>query len=212
MTFIKICGITRPVDADKAVEFGADALGFNFYAKSPRWIPPEQAWPIMQSLPKNVRPVALYVNKRWSDVTSLVERLGVRLVQIHADVHEPCPNKALEWIPAFPVKDQASLTIIENFLARCREMEYHPAAILVDAHVSGLYGGTGRTPPWEMLADFQCDVPLVLAGGLTPENVVKAIRTVRPWAVDVASGVEESPGIKDVSKMKRFIDAVRSVS
>ena len=113
------------------------------------------------------------------------------------------------WIPAFAVQDATSLLQITSHLEKWRSLGDVPAAILVDAHVPGQYGGTGQVAPWHLLVDFDPGVPLILAGGLTPENVAEAIRIVRPYAVDVASGVESSPGKKDPDKMRRFIDAVR---
>ena len=101
---------------------------------------------------------------------------------------------------------------IARYLDRCRSLELLPAAVLVDAHVSGQYGGTGQTLPWDLLADFRPGVPLILAGGLTPENVAEAVRLVRPYAVDVASGVELSPGRKDAEKMRRFIGSAREAA
>jgi phosphoribosylanthranilate isomerase len=148
--------------------------------------------------------------------------------------HRPAPFRALEvrWIPAFSVSEKDDLLKISRFLKECQRkgMEmpgerpsdlvawmnkpqqkspYFPEAILVDAHVPGQLGGTGKTAPWQLLADFQPEVPLILAGGLTPENVAEAVRIVRPYGVDVASGVEKSPGRKDPDKMKRFIDNAR---
>src|SRR5205814_5109867 len=117
----------------------------------------------------------------------------------------------IRWIPAFSVADAASLTAITTYLDLLASVGAAPAAILVDAHVPGLHGGTGQTAPWQLLADFRPGVPLILAGGLTPENVAEAIRIVRPYAVDVASGVESAPGKKDADKLRRFIEAVHSV-
>ena len=116
----------------------------------------------------------------------------------------------LRVIPAFTVRDRQSLQAITDYLDVCARRDQPPAAILVDAHVPGSFGGTGQTLPWELLADFSPGVPLILAGGLTPDNVARAIRMVRPYAVDVASGVESSPGKKDAELMKRFIDEAHS--
>ena len=138
-------------------------------------------------------------------------RLGrLHALQIHAAAPDPTATAPYSLIVAFSVKDAADLVAITAYLDRCRGTGRLPAALLIDAHVPGLHGGTGRTAPWDLLADFRPGVPLLLAGGLTPENVAEAIRRVRPYAVDVASGVESSPGRKDVDKMRRFIDNARS--
>jgi phosphoribosylanthranilate isomerase len=132
-------------------------------------------------------------------------------VQRHGD-HGDRLLAGTRWIPAFPVRDASSLQQIEAWLDRLRFLNGLPAAILVDAHVPGMHGGTGQTAPWQLLADFRPGVPLILAGGLTPDNVADAIRIVRPYAVDVASGVESKPGVKDPDKIRRFIDAVRRLT
>jgi phosphoribosylanthranilate isomerase len=113
------------------------------------------------------------------------------------------------WVVAFAVRDRQSLTAIDAYLDRCRQEGRLPDALLVDAHVPGEYGGTGQVAPWDLLAEYRPPVPLILAGGLTPENVAEAVRRVRPYGVDVASGVESSPGRKDAEKMRRFIAEAR---
>ncbi len=210
---VKICGITNENDAVAAVACGADALGLNFYPKSPRFVQPEMAAGIVRTLPPFVEPVALFVNEsfaRMTEAASLVP--GMRSIQYHGDNLDQFPDGPWRFIPAFSVKDSESLALVTRHLDGCRQEARVPAAILVDAHVPGLFGGTGRTAPWELLAGFSPGVPLILAGGLTPDNVAEAIRIVRPYAVDVASGVEQSPGVKDPEKMRRFVDAVRAAS
>ena len=206
---IKICGITNPADAQQAAALGADMIGLNFYAKSPRYIDETTVRSILQVLPTSVEPVALFVKEPMTQVERIVASLNIRTVQMHGDLSEtltPGPR----WIPAFAVRDGASLEKISAYLERLRSTGVVPAAVLVDAHVPGQFGGTGQTAPWHLLASFQPGVPVMLAGGLTPDNVAEAIRIVRPYAVDVASGVESSPGKKDADKMRRFIDAVKS--
>ncbi len=205
---VKICGITTRADAEQAAAFGADMIGLNFYAKSPRQIDAAIARLIVQALPATVEPIALYVNEPITQAWRNAEQLGIGTVQLHGDPPECLPS-GTRWIPAFPVRDAASLAQITACLDWLRAAGNAPAAILVDAHVPGQYGGTGQTAPWHLLADFKPGVPLILAGGLTPDNVAEAIRVVRPYAVDVASGVESAPGIKDPDKLRRFIDAVR---
>jgi phosphoribosylanthranilate isomerase len=200
---IKICGVTAVDAALAAVQAGADAIGLNFYPKSPRAISEATAVDILAVLPPFVEPVMLSVDESWEIALARLARLpGVRTIQRHDP--EP-PPVAVRWVPAFGVRDASSLEAIRALLEFCR-----PAAVLVDACVPGQRGGTGQTLPWDVLDGFDPGVPLVLAGGLTPENVAAAVKRVRPFAVDVASGVESSPGVKDVDRMRRFIDAVRT--
>jgi len=202
---IKICGITRPQDAQLAASAGADFLGLNFYPPSPRYISAANARQILADLPASARPVALFVQLRWKDAIAAAHALNIPTLQMHGDLRET-PPPAIAFLPAFPVKDAASLTRIREQLSVWHDAGISPLAILVDAHVPGLHGGTGTTAPWDLLADFDPGIPLVLAGGLTPENVGEAVRKVRPWGVDVASGVESSPGVKDAEKVRRFIE------
>ena len=209
---VKICGLTNEVDALEAVDMGADAIGFNFYLKSPRFISEEQAADIVPNLPPFVEPVALFVNETFAHMMAVCQRLGsLHTIQVHGDqLSPPPPSTSFRFIPAFGVKDETSLASITQFLKQCAQTGVSPAAIILDASVPGLHGGTGQSAPWRMLADFQPDVPIILAGGLTPENVAEAIRIVKPYAVDVASGVEKTPGVKDFEKMRRFIEAAKT--
>ena len=161
-------------------------------------------------MPAFVDPVGLFVE--WPTAAlSEYAALGVRTLQLHGNVRFDEPNWDGATIPAFPVKDAESLGAIDDWLSfYAQGLGWRPAAILVDAHVPGMHGGTGQTAPWHLLADYRPPVPLILAGGLTPENVAEAVRLVRPYAVDVASGVESRPGVKDPEKVRRFIDAARS--
>jgi phosphoribosylanthranilate isomerase len=133
-------------------------------------------------------------------------------VQWHGDNPELSAPTGLERIVAFAIRDDQSLASITRFLERCREHGCLPRAVLVDAHVAGMHGGTGKTAPWDRLADFHPGVPLILAGGLTPENVAAAVKRVRPYAVDVASGVESSPGRKCLDRVRRFIGEARAAA
>src|SRR5262245_8329211 len=207
---VKICGVTSTADALQAAALGADAVGLNFYPGSPRHVSPGDAAAILRELPPFVEPVGLYVNLPLPEVFAAASGLpGLRTVQWHGDEPEVSTSPSLRFIPAFAVRDREDLFRISRYLDRCRERGRLPAAVLVDARVAGLYGGTGRRAPWELIADFCPEVPLILAGGLTPDNVAEAVRVVRPYAVDVASGVESSPGRKDAEKMRRFIGNVR---
>jgi phosphoribosylanthranilate isomerase len=209
---IKICGITTVANALRAAALDIDAIGLNFCPASKRLVDVEVAKDIIDALPPFVEPVALYVNETLEQASSHAWHLGkVRTIQWHGDDPQVHPANAwYRYIPAFPILDAGSLGRVTGFLERCRATGRIPAAILLDGHASGLYGGTGQTAPWEMLAGFHPGVPVILAGGLTADNVAEAIRIVRPFAVDVASGVESKPGRKDPEKLKRFVDAVRA--
>jgi phosphoribosylanthranilate isomerase len=207
---VKICGITNFEDAEAAVRCGADALGFNFYPASPRHVPEAEAAKIVRALPPFVEPVALFVNESFERMASTTRGLGgVSTIQYHGEQPAACPRLPFRFIPAFSVQDGDSLRRITLFLDQCKEEGQLPVAVLLDASVPRVFGGTGRTAPWHLLAEFRPAVPVILAGGLTPENVAEAIRTVRPYAVDVASGVETRPGQKDADKMRRFIENAR---
>ena len=203
---IKICGVTREADAVEAAEQGADALGLNFYARSPRCIDRQKAAAILKELPPFVEPVALFVNQACRAIRDQLQGLDpIRTIQWHGENLDCTDLASYRYILAFPVRDEASLGAILDFVRRARSVGSPPAAILVDAAVPGAYGGTGQKAPWKLLADFRPEVPLILAGGLTPDNVAEAVRLVRPYAVDVASGVESAPGVKDAELMRRFI-------
>ena len=208
---IKICGVTTVDSALTAVQAGVDAIGLNFYPKSPRAISESVACDILAELPPFVEPVMLSVDESWETALARRARLpGVRTIQRHDG--ELCPSGAdVRWIPAFGVRHVDSLDAIRALLDCCRATDDPmPVAVLVDAFVPGQFGGTGQTLPWDILDGFDPLVPLILAGGLTPENVGAAVKRVRPFAVDVASGVESRPGIKDIDRMRRFVDAVRT--
>jgi phosphoribosylanthranilate isomerase len=209
---IKICGVTNEADSKRAAELGVDAVGINFCSKSPRCVTPETADFILRELPPFVEAVGVFVDEPLKQVFPLLNRLSrIRTVQMHGSQREICDPYPFHFIPAFAVKDADDIREIRRYLNACRGVERMPSAILVDGHSPSQVGGTGRTAPWNLLRGVQFDVPLILAGGLTPENVGDAIRTVRPFAVDVASGVESEPGIKDLDLMRRFIEEVRSV-
>lgn len=201
-TRVKICGFTHPEDLAAACDAGADAVGFNFYPQSPRYVTTQQASELLAHLPPFVEAVGVFVNRPPEEACSFLEMVGrMHTVQMHGNL---IPYSGA-YIPAFAPKTVDDLRAIDSFLSKCR-----PMAVLVDGHSAGLHGGTGRVAPWDLVADWKPAVPLILAGGLTPDNVAQAIRCVRPYAVDVAGGVESSPGRKCPEKMRRFIAAVRS--
>ena len=201
-TRIKICGLTRLEDAQRAADLGAAALGFNFYPPSPRYIEPAAARAIVRRLPPFVTAVGVFANETDAGrVISLAREAGVTAVQMHG--------------PAFPALD-ALLAVFTLVVAVAVREDFQPEelrkiksnAYLLDAFDPDRLGGTGRTFDWRVAREAKQYGPIILAGGLTPENVARAVREVRPFAVDVASGVESAPGIKDPAKLRAFFAAV----
>ncbi len=200
-TRIKICGLTRPQDVRAAVDHGADAIGFVFYPPSPRAVSIEQAAELVALLPPFVTSVGLFVNAAEEQINDVLEHVPLQLLQFHGDEAEAdCARYGRPWIKA--ARMRAGIDLIEFF-------SLHPRAggILLDAFVEG-YGGGGKTFDWSLIPEG-FGRPLVLSGGLDAGNVVEAVRRVRPWAVDVSSGVESDKGIKDVAKIAAFIAGVR---
>ncbi|MDH4873997.1 phosphoribosylanthranilate isomerase [Pseudomonas sp. BN515] len=199
---IKICGITRIEDALAAIAAGADAIGFVFYAKSPRAVTPAQARAIIAALPPFVTTVGLFVDMPRAELARLLTEVPLDLLQFHGDEGpEDCAGYGRPYIKALRVKpgDDVAAAISR-----------YPAAsgILLDTYVPGTPGGTGEAFDWS-LVPRDAAKPLILAGGLTPENVSDAVRQVRPYAVDVSGGVEASKGIKDAAKIQAFIQQAR---
>ncbi len=212
---VKICGITNVEDARAAADAGADAVGLNFHKRSPRSVTIEVAREIIQAMPPFIEPVGVFAHPD-DEKGEPFEDLHLRYYQWHGELENvpPFTPSARAWIRliiAFRIHDQTSIDQMQRWLALAKDRGEQPFAVLIDGFKAGALGGTGKTAPWELLADWQPPVPLILAGGLTPENVAEAVKIVRPYAVDVASGVESSPGKKDVDKIKRFIENARSV-
>ena len=200
-TRIKICGLTRAQDVRAAVDHGADAIGFVFYASSPRAVSIAQAAQLVALLPPFVASVGLFVNATADEVNCVLERVPLQLLQFHGDeVEADCARFGRPWIKA--ARMRAGVDLVEF-------ASLHPGAsgILVDAFVEG-YGGGGKTFDWSLIPQG-FGRPLVLSGGLDADNVVDAVRRIRPWAVDVSSGVESDKGIKDTAKIAAFIAGVR---
>ncbi len=204
---VKICGITSERDALAAIEAGADALGFNTWKGSKRYLDLSRAAPWISALPPLVTRVAVTVNEPSKRLRDLAGEPWVDLLQLHGDESaEVCADlktSGIRFIKAIGVRDAASLESARHF---------HTSNLLVDAYAPGVFGGTGRVLDWSLVADFMAENPelrAVLSGGLTPDNVGQAVRQVRPYAVDVASGVEDSPGRKSAGRMRDFIAAVR---
>ncbi|MGI9454969.1 MAG: phosphoribosylanthranilate isomerase [Aeoliella sp.] len=210
---IKICGITTWFDARGAASAGADAIGLTFYEQSPRCILPTEAQKIARDKEDATQRIGVFVNADLESIRNLCEEDLVDAVQLHGD--EPPEFVAkLQGQPVIRARriDDRGVAAIAEDLAACKAAGRLPDAVLVDAMTPGRYGGTGETVSWAGLADYRRwlgDVPLILAGGLTPENVAEAIRIVRPDGVDVASGVEKSPGVKDARLVEKFIAAAR---
>jgi phosphoribosylanthranilate isomerase len=202
MVKIKICGITNYDDAQLAAGLGVDALGFIF-APSPRRITPEAARAIIEMLPPLVQTVGVFVNESEKVIREIVEYCGLSLIQLHGDESpEFCKEFRPRGVKAFRLKDEESLKPIRLYQGQVR-------AILLDTYQKGLSGGTGRTFPWELAVKAkEIGLPVILSGGLTPENVEEAIRMVQPYALDINSGIEEKPGKKSTSLMTQLMQTV----
>jgi phosphoribosylanthranilate isomerase len=203
MTKIKICGIKTLNEAHAAVDAGADYLGFNFYPKSIRFIEKNSCADITSVLKQKypqIKLVGVFVNLTVGEIKDLMETCSLDLAQLHGDeiveILNALNGKAFKAFRGIPERI--------NGFARSES-----PAFLIDASVKGLYGGSGITADWNGAAELAKKYPLLLAGGLTPENVAAAVSQVKPWGVDVASGVETTPGIKDISKMTAFAKAVK---
>ena len=211
---IKICGITNVEDARAVGATEADAVGLNFYPQSPRCVSLEQARPIVDALPEGKVKVGVFVNAPRQDVCDTFDQLGLDLIQLHGD-ESPIYVSKLDGRPvirAFRLSEEERLYPVFDFLEACRKLGCLPRMVLVDALVPGVYGGTGVTADWTMLREYPTEdtyPPLVLSGGLTPQNVVEAIDIVGPDAVDAASGVEQSEGRKDAAAVKAFVRGAR---
>ncbi|TGU72584.1 phosphoribosylanthranilate isomerase [Geomonas terrae] len=201
MTKVKICGITSVDDALMAVDAGADALGFVFFEKSPRYVNPEAAAGIIAKLPPLVQVVGLFVNADLDVVNRTADHCGLDIVQLHGEESpEFCTLVRRRIMKAFRVRGPESLVPLP---------EFHVAAYLLDAYSPNAHGGTGEVFDWECAIAAKEHGPIVLAGGLTPDNIAAAVTQVRPYGVDVSSGVEASPGLKDPDKVRRFIQLAK---
>ena len=201
---VKICGITNTADAHAAIDAGADQIGFNFYSKSPRQISAAEAAKIRPELPSKVKAVGIFVNATAAEVTATQKLLNLDAAQLHGD---ETPEQAAEIARSLPVIK--AFRIDSDFPLDTLD-EYPGAfAYLLDAADTGQYGGTGRTTDWDVARRAALEHRIILAGGLKVENVAAAIRIVRPYGVDVASGVESKPGKKDHGRLREFIQEVR---
>jgi len=201
---VKICGITNLEDALFATGCGADALGFIFYPKSPRSITPEKAAAIIAKLPPFITTVGVFVNEEQRRIREILEKTGLKALQLHGE--EP-PEACGIWTPvikSFRVSDFVDLKLLEQYR--------NASAFLLDTFSKTEYGGTGRIFNWDIAVEAKALGRIILAGGLTPENIEEAVRRVRPYAVDVSSGVEAEKGKKDFIKVKEFIGKARAAA
>ena len=204
---VKICGLTSLEEALQAAEAGADMLGFNFYPPSPRYLTAAQCDRMIAGLQKHgvhITTVGIFVNTPPKEIASLLDGCGLDLAQLSGD--EPPEDLQILGERAFKALRPDNTRDIQEVFQIYRTRK-DPPTCLVDAHQVGEYGGTGQTADWKLARSLAKEQPILLAGGLTPENVGQAIAQVRPWGVDVASGVETSPGRKDLQKIRAFIQA-----
>ena len=206
MTFIKICGITNVHDALAAVAAGADALGFNFYKPSPRYVTPQTAREIVAKLPVSVLTVGVFVNEESQSVRNIANEANVAALQLHGDESpEYCRElgKDRYLIKTFAVANDFDVQRIQR---------YRVEAIMLDTKHNSLRGGTGRVFDWSVAKEVNDFVPkLFLAGGLSPENIEEAVATVRPYAIDACSALEDEPGRKNHERMRAFVEIARNV-
>jgi phosphoribosylanthranilate isomerase len=203
---VKVCGITSYEDAAMALDQGIDALGFNFFPRSPRYVSPMAARRIIERVPPLTVIVGLFVNvPQQEDVSEMARAAGVQVVQLHGDENPEYCRRLREWplIKALRVGKSQTEDNLEDYPVR---------AFLLDSKDDVLFGGTGKSFDWNRALEVKKVRPVILAGGLRPDNVQEAIRMVMPYAVDVCSGVESAPGKKDGRRLKEFMDEVRNVS
>jgi phosphoribosylanthranilate isomerase len=200
---VKICGITNLDDAMAAVDFGADALGFVFFKGSPRYISQEGAGAIIRRLPSFITTVGVFVNESIDRIEDAIELTGIDVVQLHGDEPPEMCNLSRRVIKAIRVKSLESLDPLKNY-------KDIVSAFLLDTFTPDTFGGTGQRFNWDIAADAKQFGRIILAGGLTPDNIANAIRQVRPYGVDVSSGVEEKKGKKDHTKLKLFIERAKT--
>jgi phosphoribosylanthranilate isomerase len=208
MTKIKFCGITELDDAERAVAAGAWAVGVIFWPRSPRRCAPDAAAEIAAAVKRRAEVAGVFVNATLDHVAEIADGVGLTMVQLHGDegpayCAEAARRTGCKVIKGVRVRSRADVQAVSSF-----HTDYH----LLDSYVAGVPGGTGETFAWDIARAHRSTVPVILSGGLTPENVGEAIAAVRPFAVDVASGIERAPGLKDPYKLDAFADAVRGAA
>jgi phosphoribosylanthranilate isomerase len=203
---VKICGLTRMEDVLACAEFGADAVGFVFYEKSPRYVTPDQAGVMIRALPKDVLTVGVFVNEAIDAIVDMVTFYGIKAIQLHGNESPRFVEDLLFLkVPIIKGLYMNHEPSVENAFL------YNASAFLVECEKGVLPGGNAMTWNWKDAADFGEHFPFILAGGLSPENISAAIKAAKPDAVDVSSGVETSPGIKDIQKIRQFIHKVKNI-
>jgi phosphoribosylanthranilate isomerase len=213
MTWVKICGMTNLEDSLTAVDAGADAVGFVFYEKSPRCVSVETVREIVEKLPEHVEKVGVFVNVR-PNVADVSKQAGLTIAQIYCHTQPALTDEYLVKLPCRVIPAISLGTVGENELLGFHvsdRVRNHIVATLIDSGNSERPGGTGQQFDWNVMADLPADMNFVVAGGLRPDNVGEAIRILRPWGVDVASGVEARPGKKDPEGVRAFVKAVREM-
>ena len=205
MIRVKICGITSREDAWAAVEAGADALGFIFVKGTPRCIEPEAAAVIAAEMPPFVATVGVFIDQTVGEVERIAASSGISVAQLHGnEPPEECARLRLPFVKGIRIHGEEDLAALHKYK--------QARAFLLDTYVADRPGGTGRTFPWEIAAKAARQARIILSGGLTAENVAEAVIQVRPYAVDVCSGVEASPGRKDHRKVREFIDRAKKAA
>jgi len=201
VTEVKICGITNLQDALAAAECGAVALGFIFYPPSPRYVKPEDAKIIINSLPEKVVKIGVFVNEKPEEIKRIMEYCSLDMIQLHGD-------ESAEYCTQFPAAIIIKAFELKNDDDVSRTLKYNVAAILIDSRHAGLYGGAGKTSNWKLARCIKDKKPLILSGGLNMGNIATAMKTIAPAALDINSGVEASPGIKDHKKLLQIFEII----
>jgi phosphoribosylanthranilate isomerase len=204
MIRVKICGITSAADAAAAGEAGADLVGLNFYSKSPRFVSEEEAANVRAVVPRGIEAVGIFVNATPQEVLRICRSLRLDAAQLHGDESREAVAEVAVAVPVFK-----AFRVTSDFAPATLDHYSAASAFLLDASQAGQYGGTGHTIDWALARRAAASHRIILAGGLKPENVAAAIRMVRPYAVDVASGVESKPGKKDHARLRDFVEEVR---
>lgn len=215
--WIKICGIRDVATARAVAALSPDAIGLNFYEKSARCATRAVAREIAATLPQSIQAVGVFVNHEAAEIVDIVAECGLTMIQLHGDERPEYLAGLQSHLPKTPLirawRISGDLTPLAEYLAECKQLNVRLFGCLIDANVAGTYGGTGHSPPWEAIRREYSTTTwpkLILAGGLTPENVAAGITAVEPRGVDVASGVESSPGVKDLDRVAKFIANARS--
>ena len=198
---VKICGITSYKDADIAVSYGASAIGMIFYQDSPRYIYSAKVKEWISAIPEKVKKVGVFVNEKKKNINTIVEELKLDYIQLHGDESpEYCDKMIKPVVKAFQIGTDFDPDVLNNY-------EVH--AFLFDTYQKGIHGGTGKSFNWGLISDLKIDTPIILSGGLNSENIIKGIETVQPSAIDVNSGVESEPRVKDRTKVEKLFNIIK---